>query len=284
MNTARILATSVDLIELFKSTPDIFNLDSLTQESKLKLLEDDFHCYFPFMKLTANDKAFLLLNSSSSTIQKNIILTEKELTMIPDNKYVLLLQRQFKKYIRKERYLALNKTGQREVFVNNSKWVDANIEDWPELTSYNLQSLAHNNPSIIEPYLQRKIKITTNEGFWHTMIKFDSIYKQIFIERTKTLLTKNDVRGVVQKYPEIIKLIDEKTFTDSKLTVKEWLALIYKTIGVDNQRRGNKNFKNWKFSKEMSDLIRLDLMSELLVGKSSTSVHLSNAIEHLLEE
>lgn len=93
----------------------------------------------------------------------------------------------------------------------------------------------------------------------------------------KHMTVATDVRAVFHKFPELFKLLDENVIIDTPLTPKQWALFI-------NSKKSNKKLKDWEVSDEMKESMRLDIMSDVLAGKSKLSKILQNAISDVLQE
>lgn len=276
VNISAILARTVNLESLIRSNPELFNLSALKVEDKLELLKADSKFYMPLIDVTTfnpTDKVYVLLNAKNKGISGLITFTEDELVKIDDRPYGELVRKDFR-FMRASRFPKMLKSDQQEIFLQEPAWVIANTDKPPRLTSERLTALARRKPSFIETYIEDFSGYSTTDDFWKSMIAYNDKFKEVFMKNTKTLITKTQVRAVVWKYPSLIMMIDENTLLDSKLTGKEWVILI-NSVMESNEAE----FKDWQFPASVAEMMKIDLMAELLNGKASMSVRFQNAMK-----
>jgi len=267
----RILASALDLdIEnLVSSRPELFNFKCLHITEKIVLLNHNptkFAALLDIDKLSLEDKTRVVLNVRSSKIKNNINFTLGELKRVGNIAYRQLVEYNFEKYIKPELWSMLDNKTQTGVFIENSDWVMTHIKEVPHFTSISLETVAYDAPSLLDKHIADFSVYTTTSRFWINMMKFNKTkYQKIFLENTKSCTTKTDVREVLRRYPDMIKLINPAIIANSKLTCKEWILLI-------NQiREGNNKLKEWIFSDELIDAFKMDSTAEILNGTSKTS-------------
>lgn len=272
-----ILGKALDVETLVRSNPGLFDFSKLDVKDKVELLKADAKFFMDKIDVTAfspSDKVYVLLNSKNKGLVGLITLTDDELAKVPDNQYGELVRKHFSKFMRKERFPKLLKSDQQEIFLQEPAWVLAHVDKPPRLTSERLRNLAARKPSFVDTYIQDFSGFSTDDSFWISMIKFNDRFKKVFLENTKTLITKTQVRAVVWKYPDIIKMIDEDTLVNSKLTGKEWVLLISTIMEAKEDV-----FEDWQFPDNIAEMMKLDLMAELLNGKANMSVRFQNAMK-----
>ena len=172
-------------------------------------------------------------------------------------------------------YNKLDKQNKIEIFLYNPSWVLTNIKIIPKLSSKQLNDISVRKPKIIEQYITDFTKLSTRYSFWCNMIRYDSKYKEIFLKNIKYCTNKTEARHVIYEYPELITMLNENIINNSKLTCKEWLATI--KFVMDNDK--DDTFKDWKFSDNMIEIFKLDIMAEVIKGKSTLSPQLRNAMK-----
>jgi len=271
-----LLGDAINLEQLFDKDPTAFNLSLLPVRKKIALLKADAKKFLPHIDVTALnpfDKAEVVLRLKNKGIVKQITFTEEELAKVPLGLYGQMVQKDFS-YIRKDLYGKMLKGDQAEVFLSQPAWVMANADKPPRLTKEKLGQLAYRNPGFIDVYISDFSQYSTGDTFWRKMIEHDEKYKEIFMRNTKSCTTKTEVRAVVWRYPELIKMLDGDILADSKLTCKEWLLFASSVMGSNEDK-----FKDWEFSEEVRELFRMDLMAELLNGKSTLTKRFQNAMK-----
>jgi len=278
----QILTPVLDIISLVYSQPDLFNLSGLGIDDKLTLAKDDPNFFIDklgFDKLNIYDKSFVLLHSRNKKILNKVSIPESDYKKLSDETYAQLLEKDFDKYISKERFDLLTNAYQNRVFLNNPEWVMLNAGEIPKLTRDNLSALADNNRAFVDTYIKEFTGLCTDAYFWIDMIKHNWCYASIFLKNTKYVATKTDVRVVFREYPLLIKEIDKDIIANSKLSIKEWILM------MDSVIENNKDkFKDWNFSDDLIEIFRLDLMAELLNGKSKLSKRFQNAMKNVFDE
>lgn len=276
LSVNQILSKAINLEDLFNRDPSAFNISFLPVKEKIALLKADPKKFQPHIDVTAlnpNDKAEVVLRLRNKGIVKQVTFTDEELAKVPLGLYGQLVQKDFS-YIRKDLYGKMLKGDQAEVFLSQPAWVMANADKPPRLTKEKLGQLAYRNPGFIDVYISDFSQYSTGDTFWRKMIEHDEKYKEIFMRNTKTCTTKTEVRAVVWRYPELIKMLDGDILADSKLTCKEWLLFASSVMGSKEDL-----FKDWEFSDEVRELFRMDLMAELLNGKSTLTKRFQNAMK-----
>lgn len=272
----KVLGLSVDLDSLFDTHPQLFNLGRLPIQCKIELLHSDparFQPYIDVTKFDPYEKAEVVLRLNNKGIVKLVTFTDAELARVPLGLYGRLVQKDFG-YIRKELYDKMLKGDQTEVFLRHPEWVMSTLDKQPKLTKIKLRDLSVRKPKFIDNYVTDFSQYSTGDTFWKNMIKFDNKYKQIFLRNTGTCTSKTEVRAVVWAFPDLIKMLDGEVLMNSKLTCKEWLLLANSVMDVNEAV-----FKDWEFSDDVKELFRMDLMAELLNGKSTLTKRFQNAMK-----
>jgi len=282
--TRRILSKVLDFKLLIKNNPELFNLTKLSIVDKTDLLNEDPNFYSTIIKTdesSLNDRVYYLLNLNSKKLTNKIKLSQVELKSLSNHNYISLLRKNFIKYALKERISNLPRFEKIEFFMKNPQWFMENkINYRPKLTMIRLESISKNNPKFIDTYITDFSEYLTSEYFWRYMLKYNKKYEDIFLLNTKTLDNKTSVRSIIRLHPHLIMKLNENIIQNSKLTVKEWILLISSVISETK----NKNiFKNFQFSKEIIEIFKLDLTSELLIGKSKSSKPLSHAMKNVFK-
>jgi hypothetical protein len=274
----RILSRAIDDIEaLFETSPEIFKLNSLSIDDKVRLLRMEpkfFKSKLDLEKLSEDDKLYVLYNLKDKKITKEIILNAEELNAINDNSYCRLLEIDFDRFITVERFETLSREPKADIFMKHPAWVVDNALILPKLTKDRLSLLSYTDPKFVDSYITNFSEYSTDQYFWKNMIRFNAKYKGLFLRNTKSLVTKTEVRRVVREKPHIIQLIGKDTLTDSKLTIKEWILLIDSVL-----TSYPKMFKDWVLPADVAEVFRLDLTVEMLTGKSKVSVRFQNAMK-----
>lgn len=274
-----ILTKALNLDDLLYNHSNVFDFSRITIQDKVTLLNINYTRFCKFIDLSglsANDKAYAATHLSLRAARHAITFSEDDLKKMPFDAYVSLVSiKGNEKYLRTEIYDKLLKTQKAEIFLTYPTWVVSSGYENPKLTKYNLNELSSRSPGFIESYVSNFSNLSTSDVFWKNMIKYNEKYKKIFLENTNSCTTKTDVRSVVWAYPDIIKLIDADILQSSKLTCKEWVLLI---STVMNSAAWEKYHKDWEFSEEVAEMFKLDLMAEMLNGKSSLSIRFQNAM------
>jgi len=278
-----VLSGLIDLGKLVSTNPELFNFASLSFHQRLDLIRCDLIKYSFLLDrdLTASEKFQILSDKALRKLHKTYELTEDDLLSLNDYQYEELISQDFTKYIRKDKFLTLGKRTQANLFKKHPDWYITEISatDHPKLTSDTLHSLARSNPAFVVNYIKDFSKLSTIADFWRLMIKFDSNYKKIFLENTKSLINKSEVRSVFWTHPTLVKLIDEKMITNMKLSSKEILLLIDQVI-----KNNEKLFADWEVSAELKEALRFDITAELLIGTSKSSKRLTSSLNAVTKE
>lgn len=277
-----IIAKIIDIPKLMDTQPNLFNFNKLNITDKIELSNsapDIFLKKIIAHGLAPWEKARIIARTDNRDIEAALTFDDNELAKINHKDYLEILDVNYKKYIRKEKYERFNKIIKAKYFLIDPEWVMQNGFDIPTLTTSRLIALAQDNPSFIDHHVIDFSELSTNWLFWNKMISRDKKYIDVFIKNTKSLTTKTEVRNVLRSYPEIIKKLDANILQDSKLTVKEWLLFSDSLI-----KDAPEKFKNWEFSVEVKEEFKLALTSELLQGKSKLSTRLRSSLQILKEE
>jgi hypothetical protein len=276
-----ILSKTIDIEKLLVSNPKLFNFSKLEPFEKIELLRYNAKLFadkIDISEISAKDRALLIIQSDKKVAHLEIEFTDDELRNLPGEYYVQLVKINFTKYIRKDIYDKLCQRYKRIIFSYNPKWVMTNSDKIPKMTSAILTELAYNDPKFVGEFIKDFSDISVGTEFWRIMISHDEAYKEIFIKNTNSCVTKTDVRSIIYLYPELIKKLDTDILANSKLTCKEWLLLADLII-----TRNDDLFENWKFSDDMVETFRLDLMAEMLNGKSKLSTRFQNAMSNVFD-
>lgn len=277
-----ILYRTLDIQLLLNSSPEIFDFKKLTPYYIVSLLNLDpsfFDAVMSVADLSPSGKVEIVLGLKKSKLADRITITEEELKKLGHASYFSLLGKYFKKYARAELWEKLTREEKGGLFLSNPDWVKTNISDIPALTGERLSYLSKSKPKFVDKNISDYTNLSTWSIFWINMIKFDEKYKLVFLKNTNSCVTKSDVRQVVRKYPYIIKLIDAEILENSKLTCKEWILLIRYLIN-----RFPSEFKDWKFSPEVVNIINLDLTAEMLTGKSTVTPQFTRALNTVMND
>jgi len=278
-----VLSGLIDLGKLVSTNPELFNFASLAFHQRLDLIRCDIVKYSFLLDrdLTASEKFQILSDKALRKLHKTYELTEDDLLSLNDYQYEELISQDFTKYIRKDKFLTLGKRTQANLFKKHPDWYVTEISatDHPKLTSDTLHSLARSNPAFVVNYIKDFSKLSTIADFWRLMIKFDSNYKKIFLENTKSLINKSEVRSVFWAHPTLVKLIDETMITNMKLSSKEILLLIDQII-----KNNAKLFADWEVSAELKEALKFDITAELLIGTSKSSKRLTSSLNAVTKE
>ena len=278
----RILINAINLNKLVKTNPELFNLTILSLSNKIELLKRDPKFYIDRLYKkdpSLGDKVEIVLEVEDLNIQEKFKLTDEDIQNVDDRCYLNLLDLNFSKYIRKEKFKTLPKAHQVDIFLKEPEWALENLDKIPSFSSEKLSTLAHRKPAFVDKFIEDFSQYSTNAFFWQNMIKFNKKYIDVFLANTNTLITKTDVRQVCKCCPEIIKKLNVDIMDKSKLTCKEWILLSSSIIGV-----GHKTFKNWTFSDDMIDAFKLELTAEMLSGKSKMSKRFQYSMKNVFDD
>jgi hypothetical protein len=278
----RILINAINLNKLVKTNPELFNLTILSLSNKIELLKRDPKFYIDRLYKkdpSLGDKVEIVLEVEDLNIQEKFKLTDEDIQNVDDRCYLNLLDLNFSKYIRKEKFKTLPKAHQVDIFLKEPEWALENLDKIPSFSSEKLSTLAHRKPVFVDKFIEDFSQYSTNAFFWQNMIKFNKKYIDVFLANTNTLITKTDVRQVCKCCPEIIKKLNVDIMDKSKLTCKEWILLSSSIIGV-----GHKTFKNWTFSDDMIDAFKLELTAEMLSGKSKMSKRFQYSMKNVFDD
>ena len=282
MSIEDILYRTLDIQSLLYSSPEIFDFKKLTPYYITALLNIDasfFDMVMPVADLSPTGKVEIVVGLEKSKIADKITITDEELKKLGHTSYFSLLGKYFKKYARAELWEKLTREEKGVLFLGNPDWVKTNIAEIPALTGERLSHLSKSKPKFVDSNITDYTNLSTWSIFWINMIKFDEKYKLVFLKNTNSCITKSDVRQVVRRYPDIIKLLDAETLENSKLTCKEWILLFKNLIN-----RFPSHFEDWKFSPEVVNIINLDLTAEMLTGKSTISPQFTSALNTVIND
>jgi len=281
-NVIEILRKTIQVKVLLETNPELFDFSELESYEKVELIQSNPKKFLKIIgieNLSLDEKVQIILNVDGRVVKNMIVISEEDLNKMTVHRYLQLIEKDFRKYIRIEKYNNLSKTYQSRAFLADPIWVMSNIGKPANLSSGDLEILANRKPAFVDKFIIQEVeKYTTTYDFWKYMIKYDIKYQDIFLKSTKTVVHKTDVRNVCKLYPEMVKKIDKDTLADSKLTVKDWILLLDNII--DNNQ---KEFVGWDFSEELKEIFRLDATAELLSGKTKLSKRFENSIKFVLD-
>ena len=276
-----ILGKSINIKKLYETNPELFDITKLDIRDKIKLMQIDkkYVSTLNIDKMSIKDRVAILGNTAND-IRKHITFSDAELLKIPKTDYdntVLLLN--FKKYAIKSRIEKLSNANSLHFFIRNTSWYIDNGVKFPRPSAYDLTNLARSKPALVNQYFTDFTNLSTTFGFWVNMFNYDPKYKSIFINNTKSCLTKSEVRAVIYDCPGIVKLLTPTLMNDSKLTCKEWVLLIH---DVTMHGHCDAELKDFNFSDEMKESIKQDLTAEILTGKSTSSKTLNKVLNNMI--
>lgn len=278
-----VLKKCVDLDVLYQSHPELFDFTDLSLTEKMQLLMHDAKTFYDKVigkGFSPSDKVSILLKVKNKFIQSRIIIDEDDIDKMSLNAYARLLESDYSRYIRIEKFKKINNYDRVEWFLKEPQWFIDNLpNDVQSFTMERLTRISYNKASFIDSYITDFSHYSTSDIFWINMIKYDSKYLDIFLENTKTLITKTDVRQVCRQFPQILKNITPENIEDSKLTKKEWVLLSREII-----KKNPKVLKGWEFSDEMKESFKHDLMVEMLNGKSKVTKPFTRAMDAVIND
>ena len=278
-----ILRDTIDLDKLFDRDPSMFSIEKLDVFNKIELLKTDKSRFLPHIDLDSlapEDKLEMVLRFGGKGVGRLVKFSDKELTQLPSHKYRQLVTFDFS-HIRPGIFEKLSLTDKREIFMIQPSWVINNSKEKIRLTADMLFVLSTENPSFIDNYITDYSVYSIPGGFWENMINYNKKFIDIFLNNTKSCMTKTVVRDVVRTYPKVIKSLTNDIIMDSKLTCKEWIMLINSTI---NTKANKRMFSDWQFPDDMKETLKYDLLAESLSGKSRVTKHLQNAMSSVLKD
>jgi hypothetical protein len=285
MDLKHILAKAIDVQAAFEAHPELFKFRDLPLHDKVHLMKQDAKTYVeiiaPHITSTA-EKLYVLMSLGNNDRFKKLKLrfeiSPTEIKTLNNGQYTSLLKLNFEKYIDKDMFAKLPKSIQTDFYLEDPVWFFEKLGIIPKLSAPNLSTLSQKFPDFVDKHILDYSNLSTYANFWEYMIRFNPKYENIFLKNTNSLVTKTDVRTVFRKFPRLIKKIDGDILANSKLTVKDWVLL------TDSVMKENKRlFTNWKFSDDIKEIFRLDLVAEMLVGKSKISVRSQNAIDKVIK-
>jgi hypothetical protein len=284
LSTSDILEQALvsGLIEVYVSQPELFNLEKLGPEQKASLIQDSSKIFLEpiaSLPLTAYDKFIILKNVKGASIAKRIKLTESELKKLSIGSYMELIKVRFDEYIRIDRYNEMSKIKQSELFLIRPDWIIETTGVAPPLTIDVLSIVARNHPDVIDKHYSTFYTTQrTDAYFWMRMFRYDGTkYEELFLQNTRSLKNKTEVRTVFRQHPNLIKQLTIDIVSDSALSGKEWVILINQ-IMKDEKRL----FSKFKFSADLTEYFELDLTSSILKGKGSKQ--LQNATNNIISK
>jgi len=275
-----ILSRIIDVSKIIDQHPELLDFTKLSYYEKVELLKINVKTFFKLLDIENADAALkveILATNKLRTIHTKVVIEENEIESLKNDIYSRLLKIDFKKYVRKERFLKLSKTEQATWFVEAPEWYVENVKEVPQLTSDKLYTLSARHPKFVDIYIKDFSNYCTNDTFWINMIRYDEKFGDIFLANTKTLVNQTEVRRVMYRYPLLVKKLDANIMADSKLTTKQWVLL------VEQLKKSFKELKDWDFSDEVREAIKLDLTADMLTGKTKTSKRFTGVMKRILE-
>lgn len=275
----------IDIKTLVSKNPELVDCSKLPILELIRLLDYSngmFLKFVDFGKMSIADRVEIVTRCIHKKVRAKVTFSDINLKNMSQTDYLRLLAVDFGRFIIKEKYLSLNQTNQSTIFLQHTAWVIDNIGVVPPLSSADLATLSASDPELVDRHITDFSKVSTTRHFWDNMIEFDETkYIRLFIENTKTLTSKTMVRSVIWSNPEIIKSLRPNDLISSKLSIKEWILLIDEV--TSSHRHSEDLFEDWKLSDEMIEVMRLDLTSEILTGKSKLSTRFQNAMKKILK-
>lgn len=285
MSGSELIRRYIDIEKLVKSNPELIQFNKMSTDELGILLESNPSFYTPYLIPlidTVSRKIIILSylsNTNDKTVRKMFSLTESEILEINNIQYHSLLRSDFITYFRKEKFDKLSKSIQSEIFLNSPNSFLKKLNFIPKLTIDTLNALSRKYPKFISDYNIDFTDVSTSSYFWIKMIKHNKKYEDIFMYNTKSVTTKSDVRYVIKTFPRLLKKLDNNILQDSKLTVKEWILLSNSVM-----KSNIKEFKDWSYPSEVKEILKIDLMAEVLSGKSKITKISQNAISNITKE
>lgn len=284
-NLDYLLLKATNIRDIATKYPTEFNFQTLSNVERSYIVADAPELAKQMNFLVLRDKVRLMLGLSKTAMRKSgLTLTDEEVESLSDQDYVSLVTQDWKKYFDYERFKKLGLRAKAKLFVESPRALLAFSGSVPEgLTSDNIYSIADKNIWLFdEDYITDFSKFTTDAEFWLKLIKADyNKYAPIFMKNLKTCKTATEIRRVIELYPQIIKLMDDDTAVNSNMTAKQWAMFIRR---LKTKTRTAKILEDWNVPETLQEAIRLDIMSEVLSGKSKLTKVLQTAIDAVLTE
>jgi len=108
---------------------------------------------------------------------------------------------------------------------------------------------------------------------WENLIEYDAKYKKIFMENLQFAYgDPTAMRKLIYKDPAIIPKLTLTTIMEHNMSAKQWVNLL-------NSPSLKKN--THVYSDEVQEWLQQELTTEILIGKSTTSRRLNNALGKL---
>lgn len=278
-STADILRYAIDLGELIKDQPELFNFDGICLNDKINLCLD-YPELKPHLKITANDRLHATLVLNATQLKSSGLYADKQDIIDSNDSLYVALVAKSKTYFDIERYRKCSDRAKGELFTLVPKKVLDEKEPVPRLiSSNNMYLLSNSNIWVFKDgHITDFEKYKTDSAFWNNLLANDyKFFSPIFIANLKHMTLATDVRRVFDRFPELFKLLDENVIVDTPLTPKQWALFI-------NSKKGSTKLKDWVIPAEFKEAVRLDIMSDVLSGKSKLSKVLQNAISDVLKE
>jgi len=266
-----------DIVELAKSQPELFSFTNLSLSEKIALLNNVPEVASKIKFSSIGEKVYAIegVNVSAS---KLITLTTKELEVLSDAQKSRLMAKDPKKYFDIDLYKGMGVRAQGNLFAQIPKRIlDAGQPVPSKLTSGDLSTLIQSNKWVFDKHITDFTGFSTYANFWLKLIKHDEKFKEVFIKYASTCSTKTDIREVIRKHPDIIKLLTVDNIAKSKLTVKQWALFI---AGMSEKNA----LSDWEMDDTLREVMMLDLTAEMLTGKSTQSKQLQRAINKLKKQ
>jgi len=280
-NLNDVLTKILDINKLFTEHPEYFSLNNLMLDEKVVLINSNPEVYFDTLvkNLHPSEKLYLLKNITNKIYLKKLEFSDEEIKKLNKSDLGLLVKTNVKKYLKVDIYNKMSNAAKVEIFLIDKNWVMNNIKEIPKLSEGNITELARQDPEFIDKNISDFSKYSTTHRFWNYMIKHDGKYRKIFLSYADTISTKTEVRSIVYSHPTIIKELDQNNIITAKLTCKEWIYLIN-----DVMESKPLVFKDWQFSDDLAEVLKLDLTSEMLTGKSKLSTRFQNLMKKFFKK
>lgn len=264
------------LVTLMKENPGVVKMSRIPQGTLATCLHLDFDLFVNRLAdLPLDTRIFLLCRFMNDKRLNDIItISDKDVDITTKSQYATLLIIDFEKYIRKDKYNELSDNQKADLFIKHANWLAKHYGVPENLNGYALSRIAFHAPKVFNKHLSNHV---CNESYaWIALIELNSKYKSHFLKNLGSLCNATYIRQVFYKYPELIKELTPNMIIDARLSVKQWILLISKLV-----EKHPEHFVNWAFPEEMISILKEELLSEVLSGKSSKSKILSNKMKHL---
>lgn len=158
-------------------------------------------------------------------------------------------------------------------------WVEnpnkrAELYDEKKMTRSHFEIIAQKKPKLFETKSLPLSKLT-EQGWKCLLIHNKKKYEPLFLDNLKTFKNATEVRNVFRSHPSLIKQLTPDHTEDTALTPKQWILFINDS---DLQpKRGRK----YKYTKETSDWLEMQVTMDVLAGTATKSVPLKRARDKL---